>query len=137
MEARPALERYERATLKEPPFLLDEPRRRAVLEAFLELCAFDGWTLHAAHVRTNHFHTVVTAECTPEKTLVRMKAYASRALNQRFGRRQRYWSRHGSTIWLWNDRNVDRAVEYVVQRQGEPMAVYENPARWAEYLVGR
>jgi hypothetical protein len=127
MQSKPGLERYERATLKEPPFLLNAARRGIVLDVVLNQCAFDRWILHAAHVRMNHFHVVVTAECAPERVLGRIKAYASRALNEQFGRRD------GSTVWLWDGRNVDDAVDYVVKRQGEPMAVYENPARWAEY----
>lgn len=135
LDPRPALADYERSVAKEAPFRMDESRRRVVLDAIRQHCEHDGWVLHAAHVRTNHLHVVVTTEIEPERVLGRLKAYASRALNERFGRRNRYWARHGSTIWLWDRRQVNDAVEYVVARQGRPMAVYENPERWAEYLV--
>ena len=113
---------------------MDEPRRAAVLEAFRQHCEHDGWVLHAAHVRTNHFHIVVTADPLPERVLGRLKAYASRALNSEFGRRQKYWSRHGSTVRIWSRTGVEDTVDYVVRRQGRPMAVYENPRRWEEFL---
>jgi hypothetical protein len=54
------------------------------------------------------------------------KAYASRALNRVEGResRLRRWACHGSTRWLWRDRDVLEAIRYVVEEQGEPMAVF-------------
>ena len=56
-----------------------------------------------------------------------LKAYASRKLNEtghdRPGRKR--WTRHGSTKYKWNVRELEAAVEYVVRGQGEPMEVYE------------
>ncbi len=49
------------------------------------------------------------------------KKYASRAL-----RRTHTWARHGSTRYLWDQAGLEAAVDYVVNRQGEPMAVF-NP----------
>ena len=53
------------------------------------------------------------------------------ALNDEFGKR-RWWTRHGSTIPLWNPHRVDDAVKYTWE-QGEPMERYVNPNRWQEY----
>ena len=105
-----------------------------MLEAMIGVCDYQFWVVHAIHVRSNHFHVVVTADGEPEVVLGELKAYASRALNERFGRRASYWARQGSTRWLWNPHDVNGAVEYVLERQGEPMEVYENPSRWDEYL---
>ena len=113
---------------------MDTARRPVVIEAILGVCEHQGWVLHAAHIRTTHFHVVVSAEVRPEVALGKLKAYASRALNKRFGRRARYWARDGSTRWLWNPREVDDVVEYVLDRQGVRMEAYENPGRWDEYL---
>jgi len=63
-----------------------------------------------------------------------LKAYASRALNARFGLKAKRWARHGSRVPLWNPHRLDRAVDYAVRGQGEPMALYVNPNRWPEYL---
>ncbi len=30
------------------------------------------------------------------------------------------WARHGSTIYLWKERDVEKAVEYVLLGQGDP-----------------
>ena len=54
------------------------------------------------------------------------KAYTSRALNRLDGDGpgRKRWARHGSTRWLWNDQDVREAIRYVVEEQGEPMAVF-------------
>ena len=44
------------------------------------------------------------------------------------------WASHGSTVWIWEPREADSAVDYVVRRQGKPMAVYETPNRWEAFL---
>ena len=85
-----------------------------------------GWKLLAAHVRSSHVHVIVDGEAPPEKVMNDFKAYASRALN-RLGREQpgrRRWAQHGSTRWLWKDQDVREAIRYVVEEQGEPMAVF-------------
>jgi REP element-mobilizing transposase RayT len=56
---------------------LDRLRRDAVLRAIQEVCAYRGWNLLAAHVRSNHVHTVVEAEDPPERVMGDFKAYAS------------------------------------------------------------
>lgn len=59
-----------------------------------------------------------------------IKSYASRRLNE-MGLdepRRKRWARHGSTRWLWNPENVSDAIRYVVDEQGEPMAVFEATA---------
>ena len=45
--------------MDQPPYDLDRIRRDAVLEAIQDVCAHNGWSLLAAHVRSNHVHTVV------------------------------------------------------------------------------
>ena len=60
------------------------------------------------------------------------KGYASRGLNRLGldGPDRKRWARHGSTRWLWKDEDVLNAIRYVVEEQGEPMAVFlaETPA---------
>lgn len=115
----------ERRNMKESPYLLDAAARAMVLAAIQEVCVYRGWNLLAAHVRTNHVHVVVEAEYRPEKPLRDFKAYASRALNRaEETRRVNRWARHGSTRWLWKDQEVRDAIRYVVDEQGEHMAVF-------------
>src|SRR5450755_2746009 len=67
--------------MDQAPYHLDQIRRDAVLEAIQEVCVHRGWSLLAAHVRSNHVHTVVEAEVSPERVMGDFKAYASRRLN--------------------------------------------------------
>jgi hypothetical protein len=68
--------------MDQAPYHLDQIRRDAVLEAIQEVCEHRGWSLLAAHVRSNHVHTVVEAEVPPERVMTDFKAYGSRRLNQ-------------------------------------------------------
>jgi hypothetical protein len=60
--------------LSEPPYQLDRRRRQVALAALREIARRKGWTLHAAHVRSNHIHVVVTA-VQPCLTNVRSKTW--------------------------------------------------------------
>jgi REP element-mobilizing transposase RayT len=103
---------------------LDERDRSIVRDAIASVCAFRDWALHAAHVREEHVHCVVTADAEPESIMRDWKSWSSRRLHEdgRFVG-QRVWARRGSTRWLWNQRHVDDAKVYVVERQGRDMAV--------------
>ena len=124
--AHPGRAALERRLMDQPPYIMDQPRRDAVLAAIIDRCAQRGWALIAAHVRTNHVHLVVDAEEAPERIMNDLKSYASRVLNQsgldRHDRKR--WARHGSTRWLAGRKNVDAAIKYVAEKQGDPMATY-------------
>ena len=134
LEVSRALRGYERSLMRSRAVRLTQAERQVVLAAIREVCRHEEWFLHAAHVRSNHVHIVVSARTEPEQVMKKLKAYSSRALNQQFGKKDKRWTRHGSTAWIWEALKVDSAVDYVVRRQGEPMAVYENPKRWEEFL---
>ena len=116
----------ERQLMDQSPYLLNQSGRAIVLAALREVCSHRGWSLLAAHVRTNHVHVVVEADVRPEKVMNDLKSYASRSLNRSgFGEANRKrWARHGSTRWLWKDEDVQEAIWYVVEQQGERMAVF-------------
>ncbi len=110
---------------------LDSHRRVIVLQAMQEVCEHRIWALLAAHVRSNHVHVVIHAIATPERVLNDLKVNASRLLNQRelYSSSRKRWARHGSTRYLWKPEQVEAAIQYVVQEQGEPMAVFEQKDR--------
>lgn len=110
--------------MRDPPYILDASARLTVLSAIREVCSFRNWTLLAAHVRSTHVHAVVEAETPPEKVLNDFKSYASRGLNKTGEPDRKRWARHGSTRWLFEDKSVREAIRYVVDSQGEPMAVF-------------
>jgi REP element-mobilizing transposase RayT len=117
----------ERQHMDQPPYNLDQIRRDSVLDAIREVCAHRGWRLLAAHVRTNHVHTVVEAEVPPERIMGDFKAYASRRLTQMKVDEpdRKRWARHGSTRWLPQWRHISSAIHYVLAEQGDVMAVFE------------
>jgi REP element-mobilizing transposase RayT len=123
-------ERHSVARMAQDQYSLDQLRREVVLDSLHKVCRFRGWTLFAAHVRSSHVHVVATSREKPEVVMTTLKAYASRALNDRgLDRPDRLrWVRHGSTRYLWTRASVMAAIHYVVHEQGAAMAVYENPS---------
>ena len=115
-----------RQLMDQDPYVLDAASRKIVLEAIQEVCRRRSWRLIAAHVRTNHVHAVVEADRRPEAVMHDFKAYASRLLNacRKEPPETKRWTRHGSTRYLWKDEEVAKAVAYVLEQQGEPMAVF-------------
>ena len=126
LEANPQRVTVERKRMDQEPYRLDRDGRATVLDSIKEVCLHRNWNLLAAHVRTNHVHVVVEAEVRPEKIMNDFKSYASRGLNSlgRDGSDRKRWARHGSTRWLWKDSEVRDAIRYVVEDQGEPMAMF-------------
>jgi REP element-mobilizing transposase RayT len=116
----------ERELMDQPSYALDKDRRAAVLRALQEVCSHRGWSLLAAHVRSTHVHAVVEADARPEKVMNGLKSYASRGLNRLCvdDTSRKRWARHGSTRWLWNRKEVSAAIRYVIEGQGDPMAVF-------------
>jgi REP element-mobilizing transposase RayT len=116
----------ERRLMSQPPYSLDQLRRDAVLAAFLQRASLRGWTILAAHVRANHLHLIIDADAAPERVMNDLKAYASRHLNALGldAANQKRWARHGSTRWLRDQKNIEAAIRYVIEGQGDPMALY-------------
>jgi REP element-mobilizing transposase RayT len=121
----PNLCRKERDALKNPRFLLKQSQRNLVLESILQVCRFRGWLAHAVHVRSNHVHIVVSGTEKPEKMMADFKAYATKAMRQSDNNTptfKKYWTRHGSTKYLWTKESLALAIGYVENEQGEVMA---------------
>jgi alanyl-tRNA synthetase len=103
---------------------LDGTQRSTVERTIREVANHRGWEIHALHVRTNHVHVVVTAQEAPERVMSDFKSYATRRLREGglVGDDVHPWSRHGSTRYLWNERDIADACEYVDERQGAPLS---------------
>ena len=70
---------------------------------------------------------VLSALSDLEPVLNALKSYASRGLNRRGldrGRTKR-WARGGSTVYLWTEEALARAIRYVVELQGAPLEVFD------------
>ena len=132
LDPNPALSNYRQKLMKHAPYLLDDARRKIVLNAIQVHTAFRGWFLWAAHVRTNHVHIVLGTgdeSKTPERMMTEMKAHASRDLNAAYADAlpTQHWTRHGSTRHLHTEQALNRAIYYTIYEQGEQMDFYEAP----------
>jgi REP element-mobilizing transposase RayT len=120
--------------MDQSPYQMDEPRRKAVLEAMIGRCKQADWHPLAVHVRSNHVHIVVEAQDKPEFVMTQLKSAASRRLNL-FGfddPSRKRWARHGSTRRLFNDESVQRAIAYVTDGQGQVMSLFvADRSRWS------
>ena len=121
---RPRLKIAELDHLRHRPARLTKSQRWVVEEAIRDVCEHRTYLLRAINVRTNHVHTVVSALKAPEPILEAFKSYSTRALrkNGLVGKNVTPWARHGSTIYLWKEEDVAKAVEYVVFGQDHPFS---------------
>ena len=92
-------------------------------KAVREVCEHRQYILRAINLRTNHVHTVVTAAKEPEHILIAFQAYSTRALREKglTAPGVKPWSRHGSTTYLWKQRDVEKGIEYVLLGQGDEL----------------
>jgi REP element-mobilizing transposase RayT len=95
-----------------------------VLESLLETCARRQWHVFCAHVRTNHVHLVLQTTGDIDRALGYLKARATYRLKVRHRERERFWTAHGSTRYIWSKESLASAMNYVANEQGEPMAVF-------------
>ena len=102
--------------LKCEPVVLDAARRKSVEAAIRETCALRKWTLHTINVRTNHVHVVVSIGAKrSELALNVFKANATRQMNYS------PWVDKGSRRNLWNELSLERAIDYVINGQGDEL----------------
>jgi REP element-mobilizing transposase RayT len=112
---------YGTPDMKNLSVLLDLSQRRAVEEAIREFCLNKSYHLHAINVRTNHVHAVVSAQTKPEPIINFIKSYSTRKLRKLnlISKEISLWSRGGSRRYLWKERHVALAIEYVLYGQGD------------------
>jgi len=115
--------RYNRRALARPPVKLNVRQCALVEQAVRETCGFRKWSFWAVNARTNHVHTVVTANCTPERVLSAFKANATRKLREAkcWNSNSSPWAYRGSRRYLWNEKELLDAIAYVLYDQGEPL----------------
>lgn len=117
-----------RESMAQPPYVMRSAgERQVVRDAIVSLSRQRGWRLLALHVRTNHVHAVVSADRDPGRVMSDMKARASRELT-RAGfddAARRRWTRHGSTLHLFDEAVVADKIDYTLNRQGVMLAHYD------------
>jgi REP element-mobilizing transposase RayT len=102
-------------------FLFDKKQRECAEKTIKEVCSCKNYFLHAVNVRTNHIHSVVSAQTIPEKIINSFKTYVTRNLRQKnlISADRRVWSRGGSRRYLWKQKHVDLAIDYVLYCQDD------------------
>jgi REP element-mobilizing transposase RayT len=115
-----ALVRLETSRLKHLPVTLTAAQRKSVDSTIHEVCAHGKWVLHAANVRTQHTHIVISSLKSPELVMNSVKSWCTRRMRENGLWKNEYspWSRHGSTRYLWNEMEIHDACVYVLERQG-------------------
>jgi REP element-mobilizing transposase RayT len=95
---------------------LTPARREIVRAAITETCAHRAWPLHALVVEPSHVHVVVTAPIRPERILQDLKSWSTRHLRAHghLIEHPHPWAEHGSTEYLFKQRNLLGAIEYVL-----------------------
>jgi REP element-mobilizing transposase RayT len=119
---------YNSKQLKSESLILDAPQRRSVEKAIRETCSYRQWRLRAINVRTNHAHVVVSiGETKPERALNAFKANATRQMREdgNWERPFSPWADKGSQRYLWNERSLGLAVDYVVNGQGDELPEFD------------
>ena len=111
----------EKIALRHAPVELNAEQRSTVEDAIREVCDERKYTLHAVNARSNHVHSVVTAPRKPEFVLNSFKSNATRKLRESnlLNESIRPWARHGSTPHLWTEEDMEAALDYVINEQGD------------------
>ena len=114
---------WQRRGLRTEILILNSASRRTVHRMIEEVARHKVWDLRALNVRTNHVHAVIAGDTTPEFIMNSLKSWATRGLKENGLQRENgtYWTRHGSTGYLWTPQDVEAACQYVVERQGEDL----------------
>lgn len=119
---------YNERRLKDKTVILNAKQRDSVEGAIREVCDFRNWLLHALNVRTNHVHAVVsTGSAKPERALNDFKSYATRKMRQNgcWVLEHSPWADRGSKRFLWNERSIERAIDYVINGQGDELPKFD------------
>jgi REP element-mobilizing transposase RayT len=126
LEADGPRENHVRDAMVQPPYVMSAAERDIVCKAIVELARERGWLLLAVQVRTNHVHVVISADRDPGRLMSELKARASRDLTSAGfdNAERRRWTRHGSTLHLFREEDVEAKTRYTLDEQGERMAWY-------------
>jgi REP element-mobilizing transposase RayT len=129
INANPNLQKVMRSQCAESAFILNKSQRETVLQSIINTAQFFKWNLIGAHIRSNHVHVIVQSTISKEKTMAKLKAYATQELKKQHAglqNRNNFWVEHGSTENIWIPEELFPAFYYVVEQQGKPMALYYN-----------
>ncbi|MBS1793538.1 MAG: transposase [Acidobacteria bacterium] len=117
-------QRFVESRLKYEPVKLNGRMRKSVETAVEETCQIRGWNIYAVNVRTNHCHSVVDiGNESSKKALNALKANATRQMREDgwWPFDHSPWAEKGSRRFLWTEKSIEMAIDYVVNGQGKPL----------------
>ena len=119
IQANAKFEQRRRSSMRQDEMIFSQEQRDHLAATTREVCTHRGWKIHALNVRTNHIHMVVSGGAAPEKMLGDLKRYGTRRLREHdlVEADRLVWSEHGSTKYLWDDKAVFEACDYVINCQ--------------------
>lgn len=122
--------RHQRSSemLRSEPRVLNANQRLIVDRAIREVCTHREWCLHTINVRTNHVHVVASiGSLKPRLALNAFKSYATRRMREGGAWELPHspWADRGSKRYLWNERSLALAIDYVVNGQGGPLPEFD------------
>jgi REP element-mobilizing transposase RayT len=110
----------------EQPVVLTVSQRAIVEQTIRAHCDIRKWELHAVNARTNHVHTVVSADRDPDTVRDQLKAWCSRKLSDAKGLKtavavkagRRHWfTEGGDNEVIYDDEHLHNAIRYVLEGQ--------------------
>ena len=118
LPANPLFEEMALASLKEEPFLLSHAAQEVVETTIGKHCEIRAWQLHAANVRSNHVHVVVTSPGYQPKTVAsQFKAWSTKRLKPIHPNRTKFWTQGSSCRWINTEDDLASAIEYTLEAQ--------------------
>ena len=124
IDSNPALYRHERLRLKYRPIKLETESQIIVRDAILDLCAIRKWHLFALHVRSNHVHTIIRADCPVDLVTNHLKRWPTRKLREGGFDGHKVWTSGSSKKYIYKPEKLQEKVHYVIYEQGTMMAHY-------------
>lgn len=117
------LRQKEYSQLKNSPFIFNGEKRKIIDEVVREVCEYRKYHLIAINIRTNHVHCIISGGDKPESIMTTLKSYITRRFreNLKISSETKICSRHGSTKYLWTDEHIEKAVDYVINGQGDDL----------------
>ena len=120
--------KFVRQKLKHEPVEMNAVMRKTVDSALRETCTLRGWPLLAVNVRTNHVHLVIKIGQTKSRAaLSALKANATGKLRECSLWRVKHspWAEKESRRFLWNEKSIEAAIEYVIDGQEKPLPDFD------------
>jgi hypothetical protein len=108
-----------RSQMTSSAFTLNARLRELVDGLLRGACAYYGWPVYALNERSNHIHIVLSSDDTPKYVLTALKAHITKDLKNGdlVSPGASVWARGGSRRFLFDDSELEGAVDYVLNRQ--------------------